>query len=448
MKTLAIALALLWPGLAPSGPALDSAKATAAQQGPTSSPARSHDFWPTSKCRGCHPRQVEQHLKSHHELSFMNPAFQAQYFEEVLPRASRDSSLAAEAQACTACHAPIAFATQGGFLRGFEQIDSSMSGVTCDLCHTITGYLGSEPGNGNFITEPGPSKRGPFKRETNWHHVYSELHTRSELCATCHEATNHHGVKVTATFTEWKNSPFATQGVQCQDCHMTRDGFLTAGRPQYESGTAADMRGKAPVRDRLYTHRFPGAHSKSQVAGAITLHVRAPATAPTSGGRITIKVAVDNSRTGHKMPTGSADLRLLWLTVTARVNGRPIALSARSRESEPYDVAGEGRDDAQFLGKDVPIGSRIYRAIFVDGQNRQTLSFFDAVAIPFDNRLAAAEQRVESYSFAIPKDARGPILIVARLLYLPYPSVFSRSMDLPGPESVEVAVARREIALQ
>jgi hypothetical protein len=448
MKTLAIAVVLLWSGLASSGPASDSTKAAADQRGPASSPARSHGFWPTSTCRGCHPRQVEQHLESHHESSFTNPAFQAQYFEEVLPRASRDSGLAAEAQACTACHAPIAFATQQRYVQGPAQIDSSMSGVTCDVCHTITGYRGSQPRNGNFITEPGPTKLGPFKRETNWHHVYSELHTRSELCATCHEAENHHGVEVKATFTEWKKSPFATRGVQCQDCHMTRDGFLTAGRARYESGTAADMPGKAPLRDRLYTHRFPGAHSKSQVTGAITLDLRARDSAPVPGDQVAVEVVVDNSRTGHKMPTGSADLRLLWLTVTARVNGKPIALRAKSVESAPYDVAGQGKDDARFLGKDVPAGSRIYRAIFVDDQKRQTLSFYDAVAIPFDNRLAAAEKRVESYGLAIPKDARGPISIVARLSYLPYPSVFSRSMDLPRPQAVEVAVARQEIALR
>lgn len=448
MRKLAITFSLAlclsgWVALAAG-----DAPATEGQPAAPTAPARGRGFWPTSTCKGCHPRTVEQHLLSHHESSFTNPVFQAQYFEEVLPRASRDPGLAEEAQACTACHAPVAFALQQAYIHGAEEIDPSMSGVTCDVCHTIAGYRGDEPRNGNFISAPGPSKRGPFARETNWHHVYSELHTKSELCAICHEAVNHHGLEVKATFTEWKKSPFAAKGVQCQDCHMTRDGFLTAGQPQYESGAAADMPGRAPVRDRLYTHRFPGAHSKSQVEGAITLALNTIPAAPAPGERAVVRVTVDNSRTGHKMPTGSADLRVLWLAVTARVNDAVVPLTAKSTEAVAYDVAGGAKDDQRIIGEDVPKGSRVYRAIFVDGQGKPTLSFYDAHAITFDNRLAAAEKRVESFDLALPKDAKGRVQIEARLLYLPYPTALSRHWNLPKPDAVEVAVARQEIALR
>ncbi len=448
MRKLALAFAVLMSFPVVIGFAADQPAPAPGQAAPPSAPARGRGFWPTSTCKGCHPRTVEQHLLSHHESSFTNPVFQAQYFEEVLPRASRDPGLATEAQACTACHAPVAFALQQAYIRGAEEIDPSMSGVTCDVCHTISGWRGEAPENGNFISEPGPSKRGPFARETNWHHVYSELHTKSELCAICHEATNHHGLEVKATFTEWKKSPFAAQGVQCQDCHMTRDGFLTAGQAQYESGPAANMPGHAPVRDRLYTHRFPGAHSKSQVEGAITLAVSTIPGAPGPGDRAVVRVTVDNGRTGHKMPTGSADLRVLWLAVTARVNDVVIPLAAKSVDSSGFDVAGGTQEDARILGEDVPKGSRLYRAVFADAQGRPTLSFYDAQSIPFDNRLAAAEKRVESLDLAIPKEAKGRVQIEARLLYLPYPTALSRHWNLEKPEAVVVAAARQELTLR
>ena len=48
---------------------------------------------------------------------------------------------------------------------------------------------------------------------------------------------------------------------------------------------------------------------------------------------MTIDVTVDNSRTGHSMPSGSADLRLLWLEVTARIGDRILALPAGAAES-------------------------------------------------------------------------------------------------------------------
>ncbi|HSN15025.1 MAG TPA: hypothetical protein VLT61_10355, partial [Anaeromyxobacteraceae bacterium] len=64
-------------------------------------------YWASSTCGGCHPRTLEQQVASHHEASFTNPIFQAQYFESVLPGASRDPALAGEARSCAACHAPV-----------------------------------------------------------------------------------------------------------------------------------------------------------------------------------------------------------------------------------------------------------------------------------------------------------------------------------------------------
>ena len=99
--------------------------------------------------------QVEQHLQSHHEKSFTSPLFQAQYFEMVLPRAARDPSIAADAKNCTACHSPVSYANNRSLATSAGVTDPSLSGVTCDLCHTIVGYEGDTPQNGNFIVSPG-----------------------------------------------------------------------------------------------------------------------------------------------------------------------------------------------------------------------------------------------------------------------------------------------------
>lgn len=399
-------------------------------------------YWPSQTCAGCHPRTYQQHAESHHESSFRNPVFQAMYFEELLPRASRDPALVEEARTCTACHAPVAWAFQRRYFTGDMPTDPSLSGVTCDLCHTITGYEGPEPRNGNFITAPSDKKYGPFPTETNWHHVYSELQTRSEFCATCHEAVNHRGIEVKATYSEWKKSPFAAEGIQCQDCHMTRDGFLVAGRPRHESGKSAEgALVNAPLRGRLYTHRFPGANSRSQIEGAITLSFpKAPAQAR-AGQTVPFSVLVDNHRTGHKMPTGSVDLRLLWLEVTARVKDRVIPVPAKVKALGGYGVAGAGEWDEQLLFPDVAPGSRIYRSVFFDAEKRQTLASFDAVQIAWDNRLASGETRLEPYELELPADAAGPVRIQARLLYQSYPTAFAKRMEVDVPRPVEVAAA-------
>ena len=414
--------------------------------------ARPKIFWQTSTCEGCHDKIVDQHLESSHEMSFTNPAFQAQYQGHLIPMASTDPRLFAEARECIACHEPIAYATAGPKLLSLREIDPKMNGVTCDVCHSMTGYRDSKPQNGNYILEPSEKKLGPFKGQSDWHHIYSELQTKSEICAVCHEAVNTHGLKIKATFTEWRESAFAKQGVQCQDCHMNVDGFLTAGKPRYDSGKAANMSlGSAPQRDRLYTHQFPGAHSKTQIEGAIGLSIDAILPKEVKDHTLPINVTVDNSRTGHSMPSGSADLRLLWIEVNVRIGSEPIGQPAVVAETEPpdessaYALAGRGKFDSSLLGPEIPKGSRIYRAIFTDDAGNATLDSYNAVAILFDNRLKAAEKRKESFRFMIPEGTKGGIAIKATLKYLPYSSTFTSQFDLHPPEAV--IVARREIHL-
>ena len=409
-------------------------------------------FWRTSTCRGCHDQIVAQHLASSHEMSFTNPAFQAQYQQDLLPGAATDPNIYVEARECIACHEPVAYATNGPRALSLQAVDPEMNGVTCDICHSMTGYRDGKPQNGNYIVEPSDRKLGPFKGQGDWHHIYSELQTKSDICAVCHEAVNRHGLRIKATFTEWQESPFAQQGVHCQDCHMNVDGFLTAGKPRFASGKAAAMSiGSAPQRERLYTHQFPGAHSKTQVEGAITLAIEAAPSADPQNHMLAFDVTVDNSRTGHSMPSGSADLRLLWIEVMVRIGderiGQPALIQepAVPDESSAYSLAGRGRFDSILLGSEIPKGSRIYRAVFTDAAGQATLDSYNAVAKLFDNRLKAAEKRKESYRFMIPEGAKGDITIKATLKYLPYSSTFTRRFGLPSPD--QVIVAQREIRL-
>lgn len=408
------------------------------------------DYSPTPMCRGCHDTIVAQHLESSHEMSFTNPVFLAQYQKDLLPKAAKDPILHDEAKECIACHEPITYARNGPKIINLSSINPQMNGVTCDVCHTITGFSGPKAQNGNYIIAPSETKLGPFKGQGDWHHAYSELQTRSEICAVCHEAVNRHGFQIKATFTEWLESDFARQGVHCQDCHMNVDGFLTAGKPRFSSGKAANMSlGNSPDRVRLYTHQFPGAHSKTQVEGAIELTIEA---SPMDAGRmIAIEITVDNTRTGHSMPSGSADLRLLWLEVTARFGDRLLTIPAgvvgseATHETNAYSLVGHGKFDSQLIGPEIPKGNRVYRAIFTDSNGQATLDSYDAVAKLFDNRLKAAEKRKESYRLTIPEGVNGDPTIKATLKYLSYSSTFADRLGLPKAEPV--IVARREMQL-
>lgn len=408
------------------------------------------DYWSSFLCQDCHDKIYYQHSQSMHARSFENPVFQAEYFNELLPKLG-DPGLIKEAKACIACHSPITYIKTGnGYMTSKDQVYRGMSGVTCDFCHTIRGYKGGVPGNANYISTPGYQKFGPFEYKTDWHHAYSELQTKSEFCAICHNRVNHKGLEIISTFTEWKKSSYARRGIQCQDCHMNVQGFLTGGQPVYESGKAARIKpGYAPYREKLYTHRFPGAHSRSQVAGAITLKIEINDADISPGDDITIDVIVDNSRTGHKMPSGSAELRVLVLQLRSVIGDKVITVPASSyMKTDMHDVAGEGKFDKFVLGKDVPHKSRLYRAVCVDEKGKQTLFSYEASSIIFDNRLNASEVRKESYNFKVPGNAEGPMQFGASLWYLPYPGSFAEKIGVPGAAMIEIASAEKIVRVK
>lgn len=227
---------------------------------------------------------------------------------------------------------------------------------------------------------------------------------------------------------------------------MTRDGFLTADRPQLEGGKAAQgSLLDPPTRDRLYTHRFPGAHSRSQVEGALAIAFGSLPAVVRTGQPLAFSIVVDNRRSGHKMPTGSADLRLLWIEVTARSGDRIIAVPPRVRATGGYGYAGSGELDASLLRGDVPDGCRIYRAVFFDASGKQTLSSYDAIRVVWDNRLEAGEKRVEPYELVLPTVAARSVRIEARLVYLSYPSALARRFEVAPAAPVEVATATAEL---
>jgi len=427
-----------------------SGESDEAEHATISDSIKSSQYWPSSACQNCHLHIYEQQSQSMHAKSFTNPVFQAQYFKELLPLAKTDPVLSKEAESCISCHAPAFYMTNKRPGSSKDQIDPDMSGVTCDFCHTISGYSGDNPGEGNYISAPSERKLGPFKFASDWHHVYSELQTKSEFCGICHNSVNHHGLEIKSTFTEWKNSSYAKEGIQCQDCHMNVQGFLTAGKPVFESGKAADVSLAHPKeRAKIYTHRFPGARTSTQVVGALKVEIGVIEKAPSAGGDMAIEVSVDNVRTGHKMPSGSADLRLLYLDLSAHIGGRAVDISADSRpDSGGYDVTGGGAFDEDILGSDILKGKRIYRSIFVDKSGKQTFSSYNAVKIIFDNRLNAAEIRKETYHFKIPEDAKGSLSLTANLYYLPYPSLFAKQLGLPEPKKVEIASASLSVDLR
>jgi hypothetical protein len=378
-----------------------------------------------------------------HAQSYSNSIFRAQYFGEILPAAQSSHAMEAEARSCGACHMPAAYLESGKKVLKAEDIDETASGVTCDLCHRIDGHEGGNPGNGNYTAIPGTTKYGPYAHARSWHHMYHKLQTKSEFCATCHHGVNQQGVLVKPTYTEWKKSEYAKRKVQCQDCHMNVNGYLIDTKALFESGRAADMvLGYSPDRRTLYSHNFPGARTGTQITNAIPLRIKLTADTNAASRAINVLVEVDNIRTGHSMPSGSIELRYLWLDVRVLAGTNQYELPASSDDASGYDVSCKAEGDRAVLGDSFPAGKRIYRAVFHDKTGRQTDSMVMASGKVFDNRLKAAAVRSEEYKWVPTAGFQGNATVMATLYYTAYPDSFRRRLKLPPAENTVVSATR------
>lgn len=411
-----------------------------------------YPYEPSERCHGCHDEIFEQHQNSMHAKSFSNPLFNAQYFKEIVPRALQKATFIDDARNCLKCHAPVVYMNYSGLVTTPAQAAKYESGVSCDFCHTLSGY----GENGDYLQNPSGKKQGPFQNAPTHHAEYSGFLQVGDYCGNCHNATNHNGLEVKSTYYEWRESSYGKRGFACQECHMNKNGMLKQGVAEFDSGVAAHLTiGGAYIKqkdhDKLYSHSFPGAHSISQLKDALQLEFRIGSPSAVTHGRVPFAVQVSNERSGHKMPSGSSDLRFMWLTVTATTDdGSPIPVLLRPTKQyavTDYAIAGSSPDDAKILGVDVPPGSRLYRSIFTDAKGRQSLFHYDADKHIFDNRLNAAEIRTEEYELQIPPDFSGHITLSAALFYQAAPSSFTRHMQVPDFKPVVVATRKKQISL-
>jgi hypothetical protein len=417
-------------------------------------PRLKYPYESSGLCSGCHPEQYQQYEVSMHAKAFTNPLFYSQYFNQVVPRALSNPAYIPEARKCIACHAPVVFMNYTGLVSTPTQATRFETGVTCDFCHTLAGY----GKNGDYEQVDTRKKQGPFQEEGSaTHHAeFSTYLSSEEYCGECHGDTNHIGKGVKSTYTEWKESGYGKRGLACQECHMNRDGFIRNGVAQFASGQAAYMNigfktKKQEEHEKLYDHSFPGAHSINQLKDALSLEFKTGTKTTDANGIFPFVLIVNNQRTAHKMPTGSSDLRFMWLVVTATTaDGTTIPVSLHREKTGSgidFSISGEAPDDAKLFTGDVPKGARLYRAVLVNSSGRQSLFQPEKLRIVFDNRLSADEIRKEGYYLKLPNSYSGKITLEAHLFYKGAPSEYTRSMQIPDLPPVKIASHKKQVTI-
>jgi hypothetical protein len=347
-------------------------------------------------CGGCHSEIYEQWKGSLHNLSLKDQIYLA-VAQEGLKGITLADELA-EAESCQKCHVPM------GFISGYpEKMSDDISkieepakqGVQCDYCHSITGayedynaYYNYEPGNG--YDNPGV-KRGPFKDSvTDFHKTaYSEFHTKSEICGTCHNVKHVvYGTWLETTFEEWEASPYKKQGVQCQNCHMyQRPGHPATGSTPREKNPGVAAYG-GPEREHIFTHYFVGGNTiipagekdkvrikmgEERLKNAVDLKIDGKL----SGDDIIIRIL--NNGAGHDVPTGVSNIRQVWLKVIVRDAKGKVVYKSGVPDAKGY-----------IDEKAVTFGT-----VFGDGKGNPVGNLAKAKEILHDKRLKPMKEHVE-----------------------------------------------------
>lgn len=391
----------------------------------TGQAVKSTDFFPPSRCKGCHAQIYDQWKGSMHSNAVPDPVFQALW-----KLGSKETNGLTD-KLCAGCHTAVGTVSEDVKLGAdgeFQMSDIAKEGVQCDLCHSVvkssmfdtpTGM----PQNASIVVEPGLVKRGPYAdAKPMWHQAaYSELHTRSEFCGNCHNVfhpvNNFH---IENTYTEWKFSVYAQKGIQCQDCHMMPiekaiETAKTLERPK-NPGKASPA---GPDRDNVFTHEFVGAnftitkllgadkHSAiavQRLQSAAELDVTLPAKAE-AGALARVNVRVRNEGAGHNLPTSLTEVRQMWLEF--------VVTDAAGKE-----VYRSGGLDSKH---DLLDGTVVFGTQAVDAAGHHTVKPWEIVRFDWNTTIPAKGFADREFAFLVPKDAAGALKIDVKLRYRSYP---------------------------
>ncbi|MEM7157919.1 MAG: hypothetical protein AAF799_34075 [Myxococcota bacterium] len=279
--------------------------------------------------------------------------------------ASQDAEFPEETEACVRCHSPRAFLEgRANALSVDDLAPQDRAGVECEACHRM--IEDEPPGNAHFtfddvLVGDNVPRRGPWEYPAEGgipappHEVVTDdFLASSELCGTCHDVTTDRervddrgvglGVNFNEqrTYSEWANSAYAQPGANaasCQDCHMPAIEDAPGCRDYVnvyahrEGGRRHDLLGANRFMIELMAEEagvFDAVafnHSLAQldefVQTSASIDVSAPKEIHLGDGLPELRVQVTNE-TGHKLPSGYSEGRVMWLEVVARVGEQVV----------------------------------------------------------------------------------------------------------------------------
>ena len=222
-----------------------------------------------------------------------------------------------------------------------------------------------------FIEDSSTAQRGPFASDqTNGHTSTADpLFKDSLFCAQCHEVSNPLltwknvagevlGPQFPAerTYTEWKNSAFAVPGedfASCQDCHMKRQetlGLAATTGDQPRELNSHEIVGGNTLAPLMVAHLQQGPNVPPFLQGlaqdAQRIVDAAEQQLKTKSAELSLQsvnvaerqvvVRVEN-KTGHKLPTGYAEGRRMWIGHDVTQAGGGVTSKTGTPDATTFD---------------------------------------------------------------------------------------------------------------
>jgi hypothetical protein len=331
----------------------------------------------SSRCGECHEKMFGEWEHSAHANAASSPLYKL-------------AVTAANDRSCDRCHAPLRMIAGAEITAG--------EGVTCDVCHTLREPAPSTTGAGFRLAVDDMVKYGP-RCDLVDHYFHrmgcSKEHRESALCGTCHwwEPA---GIPVFTEYAEWRAGPHATQGTQCQDCHMPISRAVVAVG--------------SPIRNDVAHHGLLGAKSElRQRALGMDVTLAREATG------LVATVTVRNVGAGHAVPTGLPERRLV---VSGRLRDRSGKEVAVERQSLGRVLVNADGHEVPFwratrVGKDTriaPGGSQVVRLTLPELATGTLEVEVVHRAMPDEIAAALGATKIEEYPMAAAKLAFGATL--------------------------------------
>ncbi|MDZ7753608.1 MAG: multiheme c-type cytochrome [Gammaproteobacteria bacterium] len=401
-------------------------------------------------CAECHLKEFKEWASSIHAVSGLDVIYETSVAVNEFGSREGGELATEKARWCESCHEPLA--VMAGATTPLPVVGPNPAleeGATCIACHVVRA---TEPlaGNGALTLaineihrylDPALVMAAPQEHAKAMQaKTHNPLMGRSEMCGACHTEIRPspvHGdfpLHMQETFDEWRLSPYAAQGIECQDCHM---------HPDPAAYIAALKRGEKP--ERPVSHRFVGNNyllTAADLLGRKVVELRggwvpgrnvflsgeewladlqrqhelilglleeaadlAIETRRASGAALELDLVVTNSGAGHNLPTGPLDQRHMWLQLSLEdAQGRVL-----------YD---NGWFDGKTGEIDPDAVLYIKRMTNGDGSANTRHVLFDVDRMAYARPpIRPAESDRVGYRIPLPAGVQGPLRVKARLWY-------------------------------